>query len=394
MQSRRGHVTPLSLFAIALSVIVVVLGGAQIARAADLNPDCTLVVPASPLTATGLATPYQLTATDPDAGACTETSSDQAAFVEAAILDPATGKLSIYHPVVVDKDTKPLAAPVVPTLPAGAVVALWFGSNGDTLRLTGPGAVGAVTGAYGSVFGQFSYLNARAFFAAANGAIRAGKLVVPPLGQAVDGKPCPTVRDWMVVDQDQSDNVGTAYWTNGTLVSQTEQTGAGWVKMPNGSDEGLLANRIDPALGCTPWLLPSVDQGNKLVPSLAANELSAATFQAAPAALVPLNDPMTLVDGHYSVRKTDRYRTGVDQAPLFAGQTPRQYCIDMVQLGAPRVLANEVALSAKPSPDAGVNLFDFLNARFANAMTELGCADLMKPAPHHHNRGHQHHDDD
>ena len=36
------------------------------------NPDCTLIVPKNALTAAGLATPYQLTATNPGLGACTD----------------------------------------------------------------------------------------------------------------------------------------------------------------------------------------------------------------------------------------------------------------------------------------------------------------------------------
>src|SRR4051812_42529548 len=57
--------------------------------ATETNPNCSLVVPAAPTTAAGLATPYQLVATDPGAGACHETNTDQSAFVEAAVFDPA-----------------------------------------------------------------------------------------------------------------------------------------------------------------------------------------------------------------------------------------------------------------------------------------------------------------
>src|SRR5689334_20818814 len=49
------------------------------------NPDCTLIVPPNPLTAQGLATPYQLTATDANDGPCNETNTAQSAFVEAAV---------------------------------------------------------------------------------------------------------------------------------------------------------------------------------------------------------------------------------------------------------------------------------------------------------------------
>jgi hypothetical protein len=72
-----------------------------------VDPNCTLVVPREPLSATGLATPYQLEATDPAAGPCHEAVADQAAFVEAAVFDPATHAVSIYHPLVVDRRDRP-----------------------------------------------------------------------------------------------------------------------------------------------------------------------------------------------------------------------------------------------------------------------------------------------
>src|SRR2546423_7021822 len=121
------------------------------------NPGCTLKVPEDPLSARGLATPYQLGATDPRLGACHESVDAQGAFVEATILDPATGKLSVYHPLVVDAGAAPAAPPVVPALPRGAVVGLWFGFNGDTLSLGGsPAALRAgrcVNGLGRSLFG-------------------------------------------------------------------------------------------------------------------------------------------------------------------------------------------------------------------------------------------------
>ncbi|OLB64481.1 MAG: hypothetical protein AUI10_10940 [Actinobacteria bacterium 13_2_20CM_2_72_6] len=183
---------------------------------AEPNPNCTLVVPADPLSAKGLATPYQLVATDRRKGACHESVADQAAFVEAAILDPATGAVSVYHPLVTDGERRPAADPVTPKLPAGAVVGIWFGYNGDTLTLRGANRstlTGAkcVNGLGRSLFGQYAYCNAVAWFQAANAAITAKKLVVPATGTGKDGLPCPTVRDFSVVDQDMSDNVVSSY---------------------------------------------------------------------------------------------------------------------------------------------------------------------------------------
>ena len=61
------------------------------------------------------------------------------AFVQATILNPATGALSTYEPLVITQGTQPAAKPVVPTLPAGAVVTVDFGFNGTNLTLVGTG---------------------------------------------------------------------------------------------------------------------------------------------------------------------------------------------------------------------------------------------------------------
>ena len=105
------------------------------------NANCDIIVPAHPLTATGLATPYRLTGPDgasPAASGCTmANAANLGAFVQATILDPATGKLSVYEPLVITNGTRPAAAPVVPKLPKGAVVTIDFGFNGGTLTQVG-----------------------------------------------------------------------------------------------------------------------------------------------------------------------------------------------------------------------------------------------------------------
>src|SRR5207245_11596438 len=67
------------------------------------NANCALIVPPAPLTAQGLATPYELVSTNRRNGPCREANDNQSAFVEATIIDPATGKLAIYRPLVVDR---------------------------------------------------------------------------------------------------------------------------------------------------------------------------------------------------------------------------------------------------------------------------------------------------
>ena len=80
--------------------------------AAAVNGDCTLIVPPNPLTAQGLATPWQLVATNPNNGPCNQANKAQTTFVQGAIFDPATGQISIYNPLVIDQGTKTLLAPV------------------------------------------------------------------------------------------------------------------------------------------------------------------------------------------------------------------------------------------------------------------------------------------
>src|SRR5579859_3070921 len=196
---RRRGFSPLMLIGIVVTVIIAVGAGIFLvsqsrsgshAAAANVNMNCTLIAPPQPLTATGLATPWQLTATDQGMGPCNMANPNQTTFVQGAIIDPATGKISIYNPLVVDQGTKPAVAPTAPTLPANAIVALWGGSNATNITLQGTGNTlqnaNCVNGTQNSVFGQFWYCNAPAFFAEANTAIQQGKLAVPALGIAKD----------------------------------------------------------------------------------------------------------------------------------------------------------------------------------------------------------------
>src|SRR5579864_3155130 len=298
----------------------------QVQQQPAVNMDCTLIVPPNPLSAQGLATPYQLTATNPANGPCHESNKAQAAFVQGAIINPATGTISIYNPLVVDRGTQPAVQPQPPfgdQTPQGDIVALWFGSNGNTLTLqesNGSLRQGqCVNESNGSIFGQFAYCNAPAFFQAANQAIQAGKLVPPQLGMALDGQPCPTTRDFSIVDQDPSDKVTATYLV--TASGQTAQDtqantaalGAQVIQVQkNGSDERLLT-LVDAALGCTPWMAPDLANPGHLVTALPLNELQAAVSQGLPVALVPNADPMVLVNNQPNLAKLNAYRAGVDQ---------------------------------------------------------------------------------
>src|SRR5258708_16004153 len=330
--ARRRRFSPLLLVGAIVSLAIALAGGVVFLlprvgshAAAAVNMDCTLIVPAQPLTAQGLARPYQLLATNPENGPCNEANPNQAAFVQAAVINPATGQISIYDPLVIDQGTQPAIPPVVPQLPGGGVVAIWFGANGNTLSLQGTGTSlqdgHCVNGVGDSIFGQVSYCNAPAFFKAANTAIQAGKLVSPPLGRAKDGLPCPTSRDFALVDQDQSDNVTTTYLVtgNGQTAQMTSATIAALQHdnvqvQHNGSDERLLAIALDGALVCKPMRPPDLADPGQMVTALPLNELQSAAHQAAPVALVPARDPMVLMNGHPDLNKLNAYRVRVDQS--------------------------------------------------------------------------------
>jgi hypothetical protein len=361
------------------------------------NPNCTIIVPMNALSAEGLSTPYQLVATDPTAGDCHEANVDQSAFVQAAILDPATGQISVYNPLVLDQGATPAVPPVIPTLPANAIVALWFGYNGDVLTLSGAqdgvlAAAQCVNGLPGDNFGQYAYCNAPAFFKAAHRAIRRGQLKIPPLGTAVDGLPCPSVRDFYVVDQDQSDNLPLSYLiTDSGMAQRTQANFAAFptaTTLGNPSDNRLVDVALDGALNCTPWKAPDLADPGQMVPALPLNELQARAYQRSPVALVPLGDPMSLSSGKASLIKTNLYRRGVDQPMVWwADQaSTARYCRQMVRIAPSRMTLDEAYLmpdathptrGLSPDPGAADSLYTFMAQRFVASYDILNCAGLL-----------------
>ena len=231
------------------------LDGHQQQAAALMN--CTLTVPANPLSAKGLATPWQL-----GDGCSMANAGTEGAFVEATILSP-NGALQVYNPLVITAGDTPAAAPVVPKIARGSQVIIDVGFNGTNLLLQGRGArQGNCVDAMGqSVIGQVSACNAVGFYRLANFEIATGRLHVPATGNADDGQPCLTTRSFALVDQDQSDNVITSYLINAngqTAQNTTANAGAlaGAQTLVNGSDDKLLAAFVDPATGCTPFTAP------------------------------------------------------------------------------------------------------------------------------------------
>jgi hypothetical protein len=239
-----------------------------------------------------------------------------------------------------------------------------------------------------SSFTQVGACNSVAFFAAANAAIKAGKLTVPAPGTAKDGQSCLTTRSFALIDQDQSDNVTTEYLAqpDGQTAQDTaanKQALGGASVLFNGSDNGLLDLFVDPALGCSPWEAPNLADAGAPAPSLPLDELQAATWAgrdgSGPTALVPLNDPMTLDDnGQFSTDKTNTYRSIVDMPSLPAGESPAAYCSDMEQIQGKRLQqdANLLIGAPSPMPAAADNLFTFMAMRVQQSFVNLNCGNF------------------
>jgi hypothetical protein len=413
--------------ALALAVGIVVASGrgpAKLRSAASssqtagvsssaVNPNCAIIVPANPLTAKGLATPYQLTGpagTSPAASGCQMINSiNLGAFVQATILDPRTGALSVYNPLVITEGTKPAIAPVVPKLPADAIVTIDFGFNGTTLFQVGatPQALAqgrCTDGEPGSPFGQVSFCNGTAFFDAAFKMERAGRLIVPSTGTSSrmvataaaigTGRECPTTRNFDMVDQDPSDNVTTRYLLNPVTGQTAQDDTANAARMKgdpllvNGSDNALIDDFLDPALGCTPLEAPDLGNNGTLTTSQALDELLAAANQPRNAALVPENDEMVLDNGGaFDQAKTDLYRSEIGQAPVDAqtdaSSSPAMFCQNMVDIQTPFLAANQNLLAAWPSPvpTVGDTLFTFMANRLASSFDNLGCKNFGLTQP-------------
>jgi hypothetical protein len=283
------------------------------------NVTCRIVIPAHPLSARGLSTPYQLK------GCTAGSAASPGGVVQATILDPATGALSVYDPPVITAGNRPAVPPAVPRLPRNAIVTIDFSSNDTKLTPVGATPGTLAQGHCVSGPGSASSCNGTAFFQAALALMRQGRLPVPSEGTSAKlvatggrlgtGRNCPNVRNFEVAGQDEA----------GSLVDDF----------------------IDPALGCKPFTAP--DLGNKNAPatSRALDELLAARNEPKVAAQLP--------------------RPG--QPGLAA------YCQNLVNLQAPFLAANQsvLAAAAAPVPAAGTNLFTFLASRLRASFGGLGC---------------------
>src|SRR6201985_1826319 len=306
----------------------------QNADEAAASTNCTVSVPANPLTAQGLASPWVL------GDGCTwANGGTEGVFIDATILAP-DGQIQVYNPLVINQGTTPAVAPVAPTIAAGSQVILSLGFNGNALALVGAGAQqGNCIDAFGnSLINQTPQCNAANFYRLANAEIAQGTLTVPPAGTGQDGQACQTTRDFALIDQDQSDNAVASYLFDPATGQSAQATAANAGAMANatveqnGSDNGLLDKFVDPALGCTPFTAPNSTNPAGQSSSQALEQLSAGENPQGETALVPVNNPQLLVGGQFSLGKTNMYRAETDM-PLLARNTnldriAGQYCQD------------------------------------------------------------------
>ena len=354
---------------------------AQTQAEAANSTNCTVTVPDRPLSAKGLATPWEL------GDGCTwANGGTEGVFIDATILAP-NGQLQVYNPLVIDQGTTPAVAPTPPTIAQGSQVILSVGFNGGALALVGRGArQGNCLDAFGnSLVDQTPQCNAVNFYQMANNEIRRGLLKIPAAGTGRDGQACQTTRDFALIDQDQSDNAVASYLFNPNTGQTAQATAANQANLPgdtpvnNGSDNGLLDKFVDPALGCTPFTAPNSTNPAGQSASQALNELSARANQKGTIALLPVNNPQLLVGGQFSLGKTNMYRAETDM-PLLSRNTnldrnAGRYCLDMINIATPRLKldAPMETGTASPVPALGNNLATFLAARLSGSFDNLNC---------------------
>src|SRR5580698_5835269 len=366
------------------------------------NVNCDIIVPANQLTGTGGQTPAQ-------SGCEMSNAAKLGAFVQATILDPATGTLSVYDPLVVTQGTRPAVLPWLPTIPADAVVTIDFGFNGKELFQVGatPTTLAdahCVGGQAGSMFGQVSFCNGINFFAAVAKDERAGLLrvpspgtsdkITPSGGRLGTGQTCPVTRNFEVAGQDPGDDVTTEYLIN-PLTGQTAQNTtanagniAGARLLLSRSDNTLLDLSLDPLLGCTPFRAPDLANNDQPTTSLALDEILAAAHQPKVAALVPESDKVVLTgNGEFDAAKTNMFREDLGQAPISNQNNktsdPEMYCRNIVDIQTPFLAANQKLFATGQSPvmAVGDNLLTFMAAELNLSFTNLGCQQFRLTNP-------------
>jgi len=227
------------------------------------------------------------------------------------------------------------------------------------------------------------------FFTTVNQLINQGKVTVPPLGNATDLLPCPTLRDFFIVDQDPDDGVQTLYLvTPGNHVIQKTQANMKKfftkATLANLGDNRILTKFINPAIGCATLTIPDAADPGVNRPALPLNVIQALLNQNFPIANIPNNDPMTTTNGQPDLLKMNLFRMGVDETPdavLGGDNDPVTFCRNYAAVAVPRFksLAAQLMNFRSPSPQF-LNLFDFMKNRAIVAYTTLNCANLTGTA--------------
>lgn len=338
---------------------------------------CNIVLPNNLLSSVGLSTPFIYKN-------CDQTIEDQASFAEAVILDPNTGNLSIYTPLIINEGTKPLYPPVIPDIKTTDVVGIWFGSNANIIILENPD-ITCINGLPNDPFGQVAACNAVFFFKKAFDAYNKNKLIIPNPGVNIYGKKCYTTRNFEVIDMDQSDNVLSQYIIYNNQVGQFSDSILSKLNknntriISNGSDNRLLNIFILPALGCESFKVPDISNNNISRSAQALNELQADIYDMANTALIPLGDPMCLTNGTENINKTNLFRSIVGQLPIdnIVNASTKKYCEKIIKIGIPSLFLDQKYTLNYTSPNENESLFNFLTNRMKNSLQSLDCFNIL-----------------
>jgi len=360
--------------------------------------DCIIQVPNDPLNS-GLFENWILSTQSFSDVPCTQTDPGANVFIEATILNIYTGELFVYFPLVVDIGSMPAAPALkgnITTL--NHIVTIHFGSNGNSITLLPTIDYSANSNSIisgncvnglqnGSIFGQFAYCNAENFFKRVNEMIINSPIKIPELQNSPMGDVCPTTRSFGVIDQDQSDNVLSQYLllSDNTVAQDykiNKEKFPNFKILGNGSDNRLLNNFINVAIGCQSFTAPDLVDNTILRSSLALNEIQANLLDnnLETTALVPSIDPMVLDNNIESLEKLNLYRIGVNQPLLSSINISNNilYCKQLIKIAPVFLDLHKDELSKKSSPDSNIasNLLNFLANRFINSLMILNCQNL------------------
>jgi len=345
---------------------------------------CVLLVPDLPLTPEGLMTPWILQGLN-----CNQANAANARFVHSVVVNTVTGAMFVYDPLVVSQGQIVVSPPTPLNFDvANSVVGIWLGSNSNFLTLTNPTGIAngnCQTGPAGSPFGQFAWCNADKFWAAVNNLVQLGRIQLPALGNAFDGLPCPTTRDFFIIDMDPDDGVQALYLVTAQnqVIQKTNANANNFniqATLANDGDNRLITEFVNPAIGCRTLTLPNMADPGTMTQALPLNVLQAMMFQPQPQALTPNNDPMVMTNNLPDLMKLNAYRLGVNQpqaAFLGGDNDPATFCRNYANLAVTRFKSLATNLKAFPAPAPGfASLFAFMINRATTTYTNLNCLAL------------------